>query len=189
MAIAYHDTSLWSSPFAELQPISIAACRALQHRYNKRHRKPLCNPAKTNVMPLTLGMIMGRQCLTFGASRASDFTFPSQDGVDEIHFTLKLDVVAQTLVITDTSTTGVWIKDEQGRTLLLYRASRVVSGVVEIRVGKILHYSFSIRVASVMRDLCNARANSVRKLSCHAIPEKRRRSSVFVLAAKRAKVL
>lgn len=126
-------------------PLNIAADNALRLRANRflLHDARTFNINKIKgsrrrrhvVARLNHAMLAGRRCILFGSSRATEVRFPPKSGVDPHHFYLKVD--ADHVVITDVSSSGVWIKQQHAQAFTkLHRASALLHGDVAIKFGK-----------------------------------------------------
>jgi hypothetical protein len=89
---------------ATLYPETPAAQHALYHRRNKRHLK--LSPARSNPsLVLNLSAILGRRCISFGASRLNDVQLTA-NGLSPREFVILLDYSSRKLCIKDMSSTG-----------------------------------------------------------------------------------
>jgi hypothetical protein len=151
-----------SAVFAFLLPLSVDAKDALKLRANmsllesSELQKETISlpPGDQLVAKLDYALLFGRRCLSFGSSRADQVYFPSTSDIDKHHFILHFDISTAALLLTDTSTQGVWVSDGATQALKhLHHTTLPLSQTTDIYFGRNNRYQFRIVVAEYAPDV------------------------------------
>lgn len=157
------STSLFphSNAFAFLEALSIDAEKALALQIN---RALLTNPEPDEIKSLIMirqqqavkldfALLLGRRCLSFGCSRSDEIQFPLASDIDRHHFILHFDIQSEVLLLTDTSTRGIWLSDASIQTpRLLHRTTAPLLQTTDIYFGRDQRYQFRITASSGVND-------------------------------------
>lgn len=141
------------APFALLIPQSPAAIEAVKTKRNATrvvslHSKKGNSTSKPqSAVKLNFAMFAGRRFLSFGSSGSASFNFAKESGLEEHHFLIHFDLIHRDLLVTDTSTSGVWVHDEdQAHPKLLLCDSIRVRESLRLSCGKDNRFRFRIQM-------------------------------------------
>lgn len=153
----------WSQAFAILLPISTNAHEMLRARSNRRQRRDAslygmqtrqdAGRRRRFLIKLDFAMLLGRRCVTFGSSQATNIRFPVHSDVAEYHFFIQFDYESGALRLIDTSCDGTLISDtarfSATSTRTLHEATHTLGQSTFIRVGGKTHYDFQLLLRKV----------------------------------------
>jgi hypothetical protein len=147
--------------FAFLIPLTVDAREALELRANRgllEDPKLYGDMAQVQsegryIAKLDFALLFGRLCLSFGSSRSDEVQFPPASDIDRHHFILHFQTHTAVLLLSDTSSKGIWVSDGLTQTRkLLHHTSFPLLQTVDIHFGQDCRYRFRIMVTESARN-------------------------------------